>query len=68
MADAVLGRIAIPLFNCKGLKKYILKDPKLAGVGKILLADKIAIFRKYPSDLRKLDKNHITTVVIPKFR
>ena len=32
--DDVLGRIAIPLFNCKGLKKYILKDPKLTGVGK----------------------------------
>ena len=33
MQDAVLGRIAIPLFNCTGLKKYILKDSKLEGSG-----------------------------------
>jgi len=34
VSNVCLGKIAIPLFNCKGLKKYILKDSKLAGVGK----------------------------------
>ena len=35
--DAVVGRVAIPLFNCNGLKKYILKDAELSGIGKILV-------------------------------
>ena len=35
--DAVVGRVAIPLFNCNGLKKYILKDAELNGIGKTLV-------------------------------
>ncbi|KAL5271451.1 hypothetical protein ACHWQZ_G001920 [Mnemiopsis leidyi] len=42
--DDVLGRIAIPMFNCKGLKKYILKDAKLTGVGKGELIIETAFF------------------------
>ena len=32
--DAVVGRVAIPLFNCNGLQKYILKNADLSGIGK----------------------------------
>eukprot|EP00116_Pleurobrachia_bachei_P010959 sb/3471221/ len=32
VSNVQLGKIAIPLFNCKGLKKYILKDEHLKGV------------------------------------
>ncbi|XP_063688692.1 multiple C2 and transmembrane domain-containing protein 1-like isoform X2 [Bolinopsis microptera] len=42
--DVLVGRIAIPLFNCRGLKKYILKDAKLTGVGKGELIIETAVF------------------------
>ena len=44
--DAVVGRVAIPLFNCNGLKKYILKDAELNGIGKTLVWNvQLSIFR-----------------------